>query len=399
VKKGKIKTLDYGHHKKDLSLYVHIPFCDLICPYCDFNKYANVDHMIVDFTSALSAEIKSVSEKFKNYSIKSIFFGGGTPSYLDEYSLNNIYEQINSSYDIDPKVEFSIEVNPTDLNEKKLKLYESIGVNRISLGGQSFEDEILIKLGRNHNSKDLETSLNILQDSYIKNINLDLIFGVPDQTIEHWKKTLDKFLSYSLPHLSAYCLTFEPKTKYFRDLKLNKIISPPENLLVKMFNYNTKTLPKSNYEQYEISNWAQKSFKSKHNLRYWQMKNYRGFGPGASSHVEGTRTKNIRSLKSYIKVLMKEEITEDSFIQETNKNTFEDTMSEYIMLNLRLSDGISHQKFFQRFGYRFELRFENIISELKKASLFETNDKYSKLTNNGKLVSDEISRKLLQEIN
>ena len=355
--------------------------------------------MIVDFTSALSAEIKSVSEKFKNYSIKSIFFGGGTPSYLDEYSLNNIYEQINSSYDIDPKVEFSIEVNPTDLNEKKLKLYESIGINRISLGGQSFEDEILIKLGRNHDSKDLETSLNILQDSYIKNINLDLIFGVPDQTIEHWKKTLDKFLSYSLPHLSAYCLTFEPKTKYFRDLKLNKISSPPENLLVKMFNYNSKTLPKNNYEQYEISNWAQKSFKSKHNLRYWQMKDYRGFGPGASSYIEGTRTKNIRSLKSYIKVLMKEEITEDSFIQETNKNTFEDTMSEYIMLNLRLSDGISHQKFFQRFGYRFEVRFENIVSELKKASLFETNDKYSKLTNNGKLVSDEISRKLLQEIN
>ena len=342
--------------------------------------------MIVDFTCALSAEIKSVSEKFKNYSIKSIFFGGGTPSYLDEYSLKNIYEQINSSYDIDPNVEFSIEVNPTDLNEKKLKLYESIGINRISLGGQSFEDEILIKLGRNHDSKDLETSLNILQDSYIKNINLDLIFGVPDQTIEHWKKTLDKFLSYSLPHLSAYCLTFEPKTKYFRDLKLNKISSPPENLLVKMFNYNSKTLPKSNYEQYEISNVSKPGRKCRHNLKYWTDGEWLGFGCGAHSTRGGARWSNISETSRYI-----ENVTSGQDVALSQRCLSDDErLGDALFMGLRLTEGLDISLIEQRYGISVMEKYRSALAPFieKKRLLYESGR--LRLSREGMLIANDV---------
>ena len=255
MKESQERNQDSGLRNKKLSLYIHIPFCELICPYCDFNKYSNVDYLIKDFIESLLNEIEIKSKEYKEYHINSIFFGGGTPSYLNDSDLSRVVEKIRSCFHISDNAEFSIEVNPSDLNKKRLINYSSLGVNRISVGGQSFDDDVLLKLGRNHNSKALIKSLNHLKESNINNINLDLIFGVPGQSLDQWKDSLDKFIEFNIPHISTYCLTFEPKTKYYKELKEKKISEPKESLIVKMFNYTSKFLYHNEYNQYGRMFW------------------------------------------------------------------------------------------------------------------------------------------------
>ena len=328
------KNLISGPHK-ELSIYIHIPFCELICPYCDFNKYAKVDNLIPKFIQSLIVEIKVNSKKFKTSKVVSISFGGGTPSYINNKDLNVIYSSIKDNFYLEDKLEFSIETNPVDITESSLNFYQDIGINRVSVGGQSFDDDILSKLGRNHNSEQLIGSLNLLSKSNIKNINLDLIFGVPNQTINQWEKSLKIFLDYSFPHLSTYLLTFEPKTKFFRDLKLKKMQELKDSKIINMFNLTQDILSKENYFQYEISNWSKKGNESKHNLRYWNSENYLGLGPGASSLIEGNRTRNISSLKSYIKASDYAD-SPNLFFEESYLVTLKDQMLEYLMLKLRL---------------------------------------------------------------
>jgi oxygen-independent coproporphyrinogen-3 oxidase len=391
-------NLDFGLPNKNLSLYIHIPFCELICPYCDFNKYSNVDYLIEGFVESLLNEIEIRSGEYTEYDINSIFFGGGTPSYLDEASFSKIVEKVKSCFKVSSDVEFSIEINPSDLNKKSLKNYSSLGINRISVGGQSFNDNVLLKLGRNHNSKDLIKTLNLLKSSDINNINLDLIFGVPGQSLDQWKHSLDKFIEFEIPHISTYCLTFEPKTRFYKDLIEEKILEPEENLIVKMFNCTSKILNNNGYNQYEISNWSKSDFECKHNLRYWMMQDYLGFGPGSSSLVNGERSKNIRSLKEYIK---KTSVKDDSikiYTQQNYLNNNKDNMFEYIMLNLRLKAGINHNDFLAKFKNNFFSMNKELIEDLIINGLIK-DDKYNtSLTTKGIMVSDEISRKFIQKL-
>jgi len=391
------KNQTSGHHK-DLSIYIHIPFCEIICPYCDFNKYSKVDGLIPDFTQSLIKEIERNSKRFAESRIVSVSLGGGTPSYLNDKCLIEIFDSLKNNYLIDNKFEFSIEVNPADINNSSLKLYKEIGINRVSIGGQSFDDNILKKLGRNHNSKTLKKSLDLLLDSHINNINLDLIFGVPGQSLSQWEESISNFLGYSFPHLSAYLLTFEPKTKFFRDLNLNKITEPKENVIIQMFNMTAELLNDNDYYQYEISNWAKKGSESIHNLRYWNSNNYIGFGPGASSLINGTRMKNIESLKKYI-YLSKNTDNQNELYSEVNTITQEEKMIEYIMLNLRLHKGINHKDFEMIFNKTFSHIFKNLINELNNNLLIESSLETTYLTKKGKLVSDYIFTKFTEEIN
>ena len=373
----------FGHHN-DISLYIHIPFCDVICPYCDFNKYSKVDNLIPEFVKSLIKEINI--RKIENKKVASISFGGGTPSYISNNDLKIIFKNISDNFDLKKNIEISIEVNPKDINEDRVKFYENLGINRISIGGQSFDNSVLKTLGRNHDSENLLESLEIIKKSTISNINLDLIYGVPNQKLYSWENSLNKFIEFSFPHLSAYQLTFETKTKFYRDLMINKIKEIDENIAVEMFQVLNNILKKNGYINYEISNWSKPKRESIHNLRYWRKKNYLGFGPGASSFLDNKRTTNIRSLKKYITNLQKSNLEfEENYTLERD-----DILIENIMLNLRLSYGINHDEFKSIFGINFNDVFSELINNLTQYDLINSNSKSTRLTEKGKLLSDSI---------
>lgn len=384
MRKTEIINPTFGHHK-DLSLYVHIPFCDVICPYCDFNKFSKVDNLIPEFVKSLIQEIKV--RKLENNKVASISFGGGTPSYLANNDLKLIFKNLNDNFDIsEEKIEISIEVNPKDIDRDKIKFYEDLGINRISVGGQSFDNSVLKTLGRNHDSKELLTSLEIIKKSNITNINLDLIYGVPNQKIYTWENSLKKFIEFSLPHLSAYQLTFEPKTKFYRDLMINKIREADENVTVRMFSVLNSLLKENKYINYEISNWSKPKMESIHNLRYWNKNNYLGLGPGASSFIDNKRTTNVRSLKKYIDNFKNSILEfEENYILDRN-----DILIENIMLNFRLSKGINHEEFKNKFEVNFNDKFLGLINDLTKYNLVDSDDNSTYLTEKGKLLSDSI---------
>ena len=369
----------------DLSLYVHIPFCDVICPYCDFNKYSKADNLIDGFIKSLIKEINI--RKIENKKVASISFGGGTPSYIPNNDLKKIFKNIQDNFDINNKdIEISIEVNPKDVDGDKIKFYEDLGINRISVGGQSFDNAVLKTLGRNHNSKELIKSLEVIKKSSITNINLDLIYGVPNQKLHSWENSLKRFIDYSFPHLSAYQLTFEPKTKFYRDLMVNKIKEIDENITVEMFLSLNSILKKNNYTNYEISNWSKPRKESIHNLRYWNKKNYLGLGPGASSFLNNKRTTNVRSLKKYINNLHKSKLEfDENYILDKR-----DILIENIMLNLRLSGGIDHREFKNNFSFNFNDFFSELINYLVKYNLIKSDNSSTVLTERGKLISDSI---------
>ena len=391
MKEIKIVNQISGHHKY-ISLYIHIPFCDVICPYCDFNKFSKVDNLIPEFIESLIKEIKI--RKIKDSKVTSLFFGGGTPSYISDSNLDLIFKNLNNNFDFESDIEISIEVNPKDIDKDKIKFYDNLGINRISIGGQSFDNSVLKRLGRNHNSEDLIKTLELIKGSNIKNINLDLIYGAPQQKMSSWEESLEKFLEFSIPHLSAYQLTFEPKTKFYKDLITNKIKELDENIIVKMFSVLNELLTENNYNNYEISNWSKPKMESQHNLKYWKKENYLGFGPGASSYLDNNRFTNIRSLKKYIANFKNSNLQfEENYI--LNKK---DKLIENIMLSLRLSEGIKHNEFKEEFNIDFEKSFSDLIKKLIEYNLLQIDNVSTRLTQKGKLLSDSIFLMFEEEI-
>jgi len=392
MKESKINSLDYGPHKS-LSIYIHIPFCDVICPYCDFNKFSKVDNLIPEFVDSIINEIELRS--IKNTNIESLSFGGGTPSYLSNKDFELIFHSLKENFNFNQNIEISIEVNPKDINLEKVSLYEDLGINRISIGGQSFDDNILKKLGRNHNSIELINSLTLLKNKDFNNINLDLIYGVPGQSIETWEDSINKFIEFCFPHLSAYQLTYEPKTKFHRDLLANKITELGDETIVKMFGVMNSILLDYGYQNYEISNWSKPKMESVHNMRYWKKYDYLGFGPGASSFYENKRKTNTKSLKKYINNL-KSSILEFEEDYTLNKK---DNLIEGIMLDLRLSSGINHNEFNKKFDFDFNDKFFHLIKKLRDFKLIRNDNEKTILTQKGKLLSDSIFVLFQEEIN
>ena len=388
---NKINSQAYGHHK-ELSIYIHIPFCDVICPYCDFNKFSNVDNLIPDFVDSIINEIKLRRVEYSN--VKSLSFGGGTPSYLSNDNLISIFVALKDNFNFNKNIEISIEVNPKDVNLEKITFYKNLGINRVSVGGQSFDDNVLKTLGRNHNSKELIYSLDLLIDSNFNNLNLDLIYGVPGQSIKSWENSLNKFIEFNFSHLSAYQLTYEPKTKFHRDLITNKITELDDKDIVKMFKILNSKMPDYGYQNYEISNWSKPDMESVHNMRYWKKNDYIGFGPGASSFYENNRKTNIKPLKKYINNL-KNLILEFEEDYTLNKK---DNLIEEIMLNLRLSSGINHDQIEKNFNFDFNDKFFQTIDKLLKFNLIKTNNEKTILTEKGKLLSDSIFLLFQEEI-
>jgi len=267
-----------------LGLYLHFPFCISKCPYCDFNSYQlENDNQISSYISALYQEITAYSKKFKKSNIKTIYLGGGTPTILSGIQICNILEFCKDKFTIDKNAEITIEANPGTLDGKKLKLLIKSGINRLSLGGQSFNDLFLEKLGRIHNTQEIIDSYYLAREAGFNNINIDIMFALPDQTTEDLQDTLKKAVFLKSDHLSLYNLTIKPGTEYYKDYKKGKLNLPTEDEDFDMYSWAINYLEENGFEHYEIANFAHPHKRSKHNQIYWQNQPYLGIGAGAYS--------------------------------------------------------------------------------------------------------------------
>lgn len=340
------------------SLYIHIPFCKQKCLYCDFNSYSNADKLINDYIIALKDEIQSYS--FNEY--KTIYFGGGTPSYIDE---KNIIEILNC-IDYKNTEEITIEVNPGTVTKEKLKYYIENGINRLSIGLQATQDSILKEIGRIHTLKDFEKTYNWARDVGFKNISVDLMFGLPNQTLKDVEESLKFIIKIGPEHVSCYSLILHENI--FSNL-------PEDEEEREMYYLIINKLRNAGYNHYEISNFAKSGYESKHNLVYWNQGEYVGVGAGASSYLDKKRYTNIANINKYI------ENYKNRIIEEVQNK--EGQEREYIILKLRLINGIDINEINKKFNINVCEKYKKQIEKMEKLELLESTDNNIRLTKKG----------------
>ncbi|NHZ87370.1 MAG: radical SAM family heme chaperone HemW [Planctomycetia bacterium] len=285
------------------GIYVHIPFCKSKCIYCDFYSVAGQDNRFENFINALIHEIETYQVNTAKWVFDTIFIGGGTPSLLNAYQMDKIISALNKKIDLGKIKEFTIEVNPGEAPNEKLKDFYSIGINRLSIGVQSFKSELLQFLSRIHSAKDVLKTFQSAHDAGFENINCDLIYNIPGQSLEDWQDDLDTLVNLNPEHISAYSLTVEKNTRLFELVKNNSVAMPIDNLHEHFNTLTLSTLIKNNYIQYEISNYSKPDRECLHNLHYWENNYYLGFGPSAHSYDGKKRWNNFSNLDKYISLL------------------------------------------------------------------------------------------------
>ena len=319
------------------GIYLHIPFCKTKCIYCDFYSVTKKDDSIPHFIKCIIKEIELNKNKILDHQFDTIFFGGGTPSVLIPKQLEQILNALYKNYNITKDAEISLECNPGEINYEKLKDFHSLGLNRLSIGFQSFNDKLLKFLGRLHTSEQSISTFNDARKAGIDNINTDLIYDIPKQLVREWKNDLFLVNALNPEHISAYSLTVEKNTVLHSMVRKNMTIMPSEKIDKKMFLETIEFLEKNNYNHYEISNFSKKDMECKHNLHYWRMKPYLAFGPGAHGFDGSKRWWNKRSLEHYLTSLEKDILPIEQYEILTEKNSF----NELIMNGLRLREGVN----------------------------------------------------------
>lgn len=364
-------------YRDNLGIYVHIPFCIKKCNYCDFNSYEGMDDIFDAYIDAIFAEMQKIKLQVNDRRVDSIFIGGGTPSILPLGMISKIIKGLLENFVIERHTEITIEVNPCTLTIDKIKEYADAGINRLSLGLQAWQDEMLAFLGRQHT---LQRFLNAYEDGVkngFNNINVDLIFGIPGQTLHQWKQTIENVVLLKPKHVSCYSLSIEEGTKLSQMIKDNKneIINDDEER--KMYWQAVDILNKNGYSHYEISNFCFSGFQCRHNLKYWNANEYIGLGAGAHSYLNRKRYSNIKNVFEYIHNANKD----DSYIIEEQLDDF-CALKEHIMLNFRLIEGVDIKK----------------IESIYKVDLFDIfEDKISKLINSGLIYKKDNSLRLTKK--
>lgn len=367
---------------KEISLYIHIPFCKQRCFYCDFPTFARKERFRKDYIDAL---VKEIEERCSNYLIKSIFIGGGTPSYLEENELEKLLGTV-SKLNLLEGLEYSMECNPGTLNEEKLKIMKNYGVNRISFGLQSCDNKLLKKIGRIHTFEEFLENYNLARKIGFNNINIDLMYGLPNLTIENWKDTLEKICYLKPEHISAYSLIIEEGTAFYKLYEKDKLELPTEDD-ERIMDKLTKDILKANgYHQYEISNFALKGKECKHNKVYWSLEDYIGVGLASSSYINGHRVVNISNISNYIHNIK----IGESIISEKYKNSIKDEMEEFVFMGLRMVSGISLLKFHQKFGVDIYSIYKKIIEKNIKDGLLVIYEDNMFLTDKGMELSNSV---------
>ncbi len=363
--------------KRELGIYIHIPFCKSKCYYCDFASYTNKDDNIEQYIQKVIQEIAQYN--FRDYYVTTIYIGGGTPSYIDEKYIKQLLETLQVKLMENEmkweEIEITIEINPGTITQKKLEQYKNLGINRISLGLQSIKDDLLKKIGRIHTYQEFLEAYQLVKKTGFKNINIDLMIGLPTQNIQDIKETLEEIQRLAPNHVSIYSLIVEEKTKLQQLLDIEELKLPEEELERNMYWYVKNTLEKNGYQHYEISNFAKEGYESKHNKNCWEQKEYIGLGATSHSYLNGVRFSN-------------QDFTKEGNWDFTNKKieerqTIEDQKKEYMLLGLRKIKGVSIQEFKQKYVDNPLFLFRKEIEMLVEENLLEVDGDFIRLTKKG----------------
>ena len=376
--------------EKEIGLYVHMPFCKQKCYYCDFVSYANKYNIVDRYIQCLKKEIIQYANENKimskhglepKYVIKTIYIGGGTPSSIDELYIINILQKIKENFQIKNDAEITIEVNPGTVNKEKLKTYRDIGINRLSIGLQAVQDEILKSIGRIHTFKDFENTYKYAREVGFNNINVDLMINLPNQTLDNVKESVKAILNLKPEHISVYSLILEENTKLYEMVKSKQVALETEEVERQMYWYVKETLEKYKYIQYEISNFAKSGFQSHHNIDCWNQEEYIGVGIAASSFIENKRYSNISDLEEYMDNIESGMPNKNLILDEVLD--FESKMNEFMMLGLRTIKGVDIKKFEQKFKINPIIKYCKILEKLNHEGLIEIDANNIKLSNKG----------------
>ena len=374
---------------KEVSLYIHIPFCKQRCFYCDFPTFSGKDHLREEYVDAL---IKEIRDKCTKYLIKTIFIGGGTPSYLGENELEKLLKTV-SELNLSKNIEYSMECNPGTVNEEKLKIMKKYGVNRISFGLQSCNDELLKNIGRIHTFKEFLENYKLARKIGFDNINIDLMYGLPNLTIEVWKDTLEEICKLKPEHISAYSLIIEEGTVFYNLYEKDKLKLPSEDDERIMDKMTKDILINNGYHQYEISNFSLKNRECEHNKVYWSLDEYIGVGSASSSYINGYRLTNESSIGEYIRRVKSNEDT----VVDKYKNLREDEIEEFIFMGLRMLSGIDLLKFNRKFGVDIYSIYKNVIEKNIDDGLLIINKDRMYLTTKGVELSNRVMSDFILE--
>jgi oxygen-independent coproporphyrinogen III oxidase len=371
--------------KEQAGLYIHIPFCLSKCGYCSFYSIKSLN-LIPEFIDALNKEIKFYSKSFKSFD--TIYLGGGTPSLLSIGQLETIFKAINKSYKIDPHAEITMEVNPGDVSLEYFQAVRSLGINRLNIGIQSFDDNILKFLGRRHNSAEAISAINDSRKAGFDNIGIDLIYGIHGQINSLWKKTIKQAISYAPEHISCYQLSLETGTPLYKEYALQGINLPVEKKQLKFFHTTADELEKAGYIHYEVSNFArQDKLKSRHNQKYWQHVPYLGLGPAAHSFLGNRRWWNKSVVKTYLNEIFQDKMP----VEETETLSAEQMQLEALFLGLRTKTGIDLKLYKTRYGVDLLKDKKIIIDALIKNKLVEIKNGFLRPTRKGIAIADSLA--------
>lgn len=366
---------------REIGIYVHIPFCMSKCIYCDFNSFAKKDECIELYIKSLIKEIEEYAKVNKDILVKTIYIGGGTPSYIKEKYIKEIINTIKQNFEIIKDAEITIEVNPGTVNKRKMECYYKSGINRLSIGLQSSNDKLLKLIGRVHKFEDFLETVRIAQAVGFTNINADCMIGLPTQNIYDIEETLNVLINLRLTHISVYSLIIEPNTPIEKKINSGELKLPDEEIERYMYWFAKRKLEENGYLHYEISNFAKPLFRSKHNLDCWNQKEYKGFGISASSYENGVRYTNIEKIDTYIQNIENGDIKANSIIEE--KQDKEAMMKEYMLLGLRKITGVDINEFIKKFAISPLYKFNKEITKLLREGLIEVNEHSIRLSKKG----------------
>lgn len=384
-----------------LGLYVHIPFCVKKCKYCDFNSYKMDIDSKKRYIEDLKIEMELYSNKLykdnkyknkeccslnKNDKITSIFVGGGTPSILTSDEIREVFISIKEMFDIDENAEITIECNPGTLTLEKLKTMKEIGINRLSIGLQAIQEKHLNFIGRIHTYEEFEKNYKDALSVGFKNINIDLMYSLPNQTLCDWKETLEKVVHLNPTHISAYSLILEEGTELYNMYESNKFELIDENVDIEMYEYTINYLKSKGYNQYEISNYSKEGYNCEHNILYWECEHYIGIGAGASGYINENRYNNVESLEDYHLSLVKREKP----IQENEILSEKDMIEEKLFMGLRMNKGIKFEDFKKKFGIDFREKYNKQIEMLLARKLINQSFEGIQLTQKGREISNSV---------
>ena len=388
-----------------LSLYLHIPFCTAKCGYCDFNSYAGHEHLIPSYTGALVQEAQLWRRATAGRPIATVFFGGGTPSLMPLEEMRTLLDGMRDTFEITSDAEVTLEANPGSLDEAYLGGLLDLGVNRLSIGVQSFHDDELRALDRLHSAADAREAFRSARAAGFENVNLDLIFGLPEQPMERWQASVEEALELGPEHLSLYALTVEEGTPLARDVERGRTPSPDPDMQADQYEWTCERLARAGYEQYEISNWARPGYRCRHNLTYWECREYLGLGAGAHSYFDGVRFAVAAGPAQYLELVGESWRAASDGHGETKMRhvvsgetiTRELAIADALILGLRLNEGVGLAAFRERFGVELMDAAGVALREPLEHGLLEIDSGRVRLTDRGRLLSNEVFARLLPD--